>query len=119
MHRGFHLIELMIVVGIISLLTVIAIPLYSQYMVKAKRLTAEATLMKMAAALERYFILHNRYEGATLSRLGFSKEEVRQYEFKLHLTASGYQIKAIPKDDQAEKDAACGTLSLDSRGTKS
>ena len=50
MQKGVTLIELMIVVIIISVLSTVAIPSYRGYMVKAHRVDAQSSLLKMAVA---------------------------------------------------------------------
>lgn len=64
-HRGFTLLELMIVVALIAMLTAIAIPSYSVYRERSDRSQAQAALSSAAAAMERYKMQRFSYNGAT------------------------------------------------------
>ena len=54
--RGFTLIELMIVVGIIGILSVIGIPSYQTYVKKANRADAEQVMMTIANKQQQYLL---------------------------------------------------------------
>lgn len=60
-RKGFTLIELMIVVAIIGILAAVAIPTYTGYTNRAKRVEAEEQLMTLASAEEDYFNTYRQY----------------------------------------------------------
>lgn len=60
-HKGFTLIELMIVVAVIAILAAIAIPSYVGIQKKAARSEAKANLEAIALALEGYMAENNDY----------------------------------------------------------
>jgi type IV pilus assembly protein PilE len=65
--QGVTLIELVIVVVIIGILASIAVPTYSQYVLRSHRVEAKSALMKLAAAQEQYYVQNNTY--ATAAKL--------------------------------------------------
>ena len=60
-NRGFTLVELIVAMVILSILAAIAIPSYSQYVLKSHRTEAKAALMDAASLEERYFSTSNLY----------------------------------------------------------
>ena len=54
LQTGFTLVELIIVVAIISILASIAIPAYNGYVETSKRSDAQASLMALAIAQEKF-----------------------------------------------------------------
>jgi type IV pilus assembly protein PilE len=74
-HRacGVTLIELMAVVMVIGILSIIAIPSYRQYSMRAQRTDAKNALLQIQTNQERFYLQNRRY-GATadLPNLGFA-----------------------------------------------
>jgi type IV pilus assembly protein PilE len=119
MRSGFSLLEMMVVVFIVSLLMTLSLPYYAQHVLQQNRLAAASTLLKLAAALEQYFLVNNSYAGATLATLGFSESGVhQQYQFSIRdAAADGFLIAAQPVNKQA-RDTSCGALTLNALGEK-
>lgn len=61
-HSGFTLIELMITVAIVGILSMIAYPSYTDYMIRSRRSDAKAALIEAAQMLERNYTVANRYD---------------------------------------------------------
>jgi prepilin-type N-terminal cleavage/methylation domain-containing protein len=55
LHRGFTLIEVMIVVAIIAILASIAVPSYRQYILRGQIVDATTGLSAQRARMEQYF----------------------------------------------------------------
>ncbi len=69
-HKGFTLIELMIVVAIIGILAAIAIPNFLKYQAKSKQSEAKTNLKGIFTAEISYFGENNGY-GTTFDQIGF------------------------------------------------
>lgn len=121
-QKGFTLIELMLVVVIIGILSSIALPSYTKYIVKSKRTAAQAALSEFANAMERHRLRTGTYLGAVDSD---GKPEIfanqvpidggnKTYDLTAELDATTYTLKAAPVGAQ-ESD---GELTLDHTGKR-
>ena len=69
-HRGFTLIELMIVIAIIGILAAIAIPQFTAYRNRSYNAAAQSDIRNAATAQEAYYVEHRRYSPVLASLLG-------------------------------------------------
>lgn len=60
-QRGFSLIELLVVMGIMSTLIAVALPRYASYRASAYDSRAETDLRSVAMAEEAYFLENDKY----------------------------------------------------------
>jgi len=65
--KGFTLIELMIVVGIVAILAAVAYPGYTDYVKRTHRSAIAGLLSGQAQNLERFYSKNGSYAGATVS----------------------------------------------------
>jgi type IV pilus assembly protein PilE len=63
-NNGFTLLEIMIAVAIIGILTAIALPNYSDYMLRAKLVEAQSTLSAHRVKMEQFFQDNRTYLNA-------------------------------------------------------
>lgn len=78
-NKGFSLVELMVVVGIISILTLIAVPRFEKFSAKAKQSSAKAELTGLYTAQKAFFVENSTYYG-DLPAIGFEIESgARRY----------------------------------------
>jgi prepilin-type N-terminal cleavage/methylation domain-containing protein len=97
-HRGFTLIEVMIVVAIIAILAAIAVPSYRDYVLRGQIVDATTGLSAMRADMERYFQDNRQY----LATGGFTPpcaapgRVVRSFTITCSaLTANTYTLQAV------------------------
>ncbi|WP_280564399.1 MULTISPECIES: type IV pilin protein [unclassified Chromohalobacter] len=117
--QGFSLIELMIVLVIIGILAAIAIPAYTDYVRKAERGDAQATLMQLAYWMERQYTQENRYDNGKPLPDSITKPDEGAYEFGFMeggRSANEFTLKAKPTGSQSED--RCGVLTLDETGKR-
>ena len=86
--RGFSLVELMVVVGIMVLLASIAIPGYQRYVQRANRSDATNTLLRIASSQEKFFLQNNTYT-TNFAQLGLNN--VSENDSHVVLVATGSQ----------------------------
>jgi type IV pilus assembly protein PilE len=116
--KGFSLIELMIVVGLVGILSAVAFPMYSDYVVASNRSEGRAGLTAAAASLEKCKSLYGVYDNINCPVLATIATETNLYSidttgrtpttFTLVATAVGSQVR----------DGDCTSLSLTNTGIK-
>jgi type IV pilus assembly protein PilE len=132
-QTGVTLLELMVVVAIIGIISAIAYPSYTQFVVKSKRATGSGMLLQIADRQQQFFMDNKRF-ATKFSSLGYASDDMminddgmivsasdarRTYKIALSgATAAAYTVEAIPQLGQASKDTDCGTITLTSAGTK-
>lgn len=124
--KGFTLVELMIVVAVVAILAALAYPSYSDSTKKARRSDAQAALVGLSGALERYYTENNTYEGAgaaggnTGAPTIYATEApldgaTKYYDLSIQsASATAFEVRAVPKGAQAGD----GYLSLNSVGVR-
>ena len=120
--RGVTLIELMIVVVSMSILGVIAVPSYQAYVQRARRVDATATLMRVAANQERFYLQNNTYT-TNLVDIGMSPDGITDkghYLIDVPVAdAQTFMITAEPAPGSVMvADADCQTFSLTAQGVR-
>lgn len=122
-QNGFTLIEIMIVVIIVSILAAIAVPIYSSYVERSRRVDAMGLLMDCQQKMERYYSVNNTYVGATIGAAATdtcvpsSAQGFYVVSFSANPNADSYVLQATPQGIQAN-DSKCGSYSLSAAGVK-
>lgn len=122
---GFTLIELMIVVVVIALLSAIAIPSYTSYMLKSRRIDGVSFLTEVASEQIRFSSENNRF-ATTMAELGYGDAATADSEEGFYTvsiaTSNGnqsYVLTATPLANGPQaKDTECGVLTLNSSKQK-
>ncbi|MGO4503774.1 MULTISPECIES: type IV pilin protein [unclassified Dyella] len=123
-ERGFTLIEMMVVVAIIAILSAIAWPSYLKHMAKTNRVAAQGCLSEYANYMERYYTSNLRYDQTPAGvanadpHLDCQSQIARNYTLAPASTSTSFTITATPTTVQLNRDAVCGTLTLNHRGAR-
>ena len=85
LHKGFTLIELMIVVAIIGILAALAIPNFIRFQARSKQSEVKANLKSMFTAERSYYQEHDTYS-CNIRVIGFNPERGNRYHYTLNTT---------------------------------
>jgi type IV pilus assembly protein PilE len=109
---GFSLMEIIIVLLIVSILSLQAIPLYTQPRLAVQQSIAKVALFKVANSLEQHYLHQHTFRGFVIN------DSLEYYDLSLvKLGEESYTLAAIPKNKVT--DDLCGTFFLDQDGMQS
>ena len=102
--KGFSLIELLIVVAIVAILAAVAIPAYTNHLLRTRQADAYHNLLDLKAAQEMYLSMYNEYAGpytyaefvtgnTFTDLLSFSNADTIYYKYRIP-SASGTAFTA-------------------------
>ena len=120
---GFSLIELLTVVTIIGILTAVAYPSYTNYVLKGKRAEGRGALLAAAQRQERFMTNNNTYT-TNLAAAGIpafsgqSAGNASAYTITVAAGTAGIATSFIARATPNGADPVCGTLTYDQTGTK-
>lgn len=119
--RAFTLIELMIVIAVIGILAAVALPVYTNYVERARQADGMDALQNAAQRLERCYSQYGAYNdgncgAATDVQNGFDSPEGYYAISSNALAATSFTLSAAPQGVQA--DDRCGTFTLTNTGAR-
>lgn len=130
---GMTLIELLVAMVILGILTAVALPQYSSYVMKSRRADAKTALLDLASRQERFFAINNAYT-TSAANLGYGAAAT----FPINVTsgsATYYTLVAptvtagsstvlptfvatVTPAGTQQKDTQCYTFQVNSAGVK-
>ena len=129
MHaRGFTLVELLVAMGIVTILATVAVPSYRHAMQRAQRLDARLALQRIQYLQERHYAQYLRYA----ARLGGSRDSADSLAMPEHSETGSYELTLLAGEDgqsftavaqaraggrQAD-DLSCRQLAIDDVGLR-
>jgi len=119
--RGFTLIELMIAVAVVAILAAVAMPSYTEYIMRSHRSNARTTLIGAAQWMERAATVLGSYPLTASVTSGVLQVEGNRYTVTAAVSATGatYTFTATPIAGTPQANDKCGTLEIDQAGRKS
>jgi type IV pilus assembly protein PilE len=118
--RGFTLIELVVVMVIAAILAAIAIPNYSEYVVRSNRSAAQSFISDIASRQAQFFLDRRTY-ATTVAALNVTvpNEVAARYAVAIDVQVGPpltYTVTATPTGSQAGD--RCGAMTINQAGNK-
>lgn len=119
-QHGFTLLELLVTVVIVGIVAAVALPAYSQYVVRSNRTAAQAYLMELSQAQAQYMADSRSYADSIDDlQLPVPEHVDARYEIDIEVDAGppqGFTITATPRAGSSQADD--DVLSIDQAGTR-
>ncbi|MEY4156662.1 MAG: hypothetical protein RJB64_1383 [Pseudomonadota bacterium] len=93
--QGFTLIELMIVVAVIGILAAVAMPVYTDYVVRGKIPEATSNLAAKRVQMEQFFQDNLTYANATACTTDSSSSRYFTFSCSVAATATTFTLQAV------------------------
>ncbi|OPY81020.1 MAG: hypothetical protein A4E64_00076 [Syntrophorhabdus sp. PtaU1.Bin058] len=115
-NRAFTVIELLIMIGVMSAILVIALPMYAMRAKRPDRAQAKAQLYVIKDAEERHKLHYGSYT-ADITRLANWKSILGRYQFRIRTADSTQFVAQADGDLNNDKIYDDDTWTIDQSGT--
>jgi type IV pilus assembly protein PilE len=118
--RGFTLIELVVVMAVAAILAAIAIPNYTEYVMRGHRSAVQSFISDVASRQSQFFLDRRNY-AATVDDLSMTApaDVAARYTVAIAVVAglpAGFVVTATPTGAQATD--RCGVLTINQAGNR-
>ena len=118
--RGFTILEVAVVMAVAAILAAVAIPNYSEYVMRSHRSAVQSFISDVASRQSQFFLDRRNY-AATVAALNMAApaEVGARYTVAIAVVAGppeGFQVTATPTGAQATD--RCGVLEIDQAGNR-
>jgi len=115
-NQGFSLIELIVAIAIVGILVSFAVPKYTQFIEKQRRLDAHHLLLDNRSRLTRCFTFSGSYTDCRLR----TESKQKHYSLVTNVSATTWTLTATPTpNSKQENDTDCSGFSLNNLGERS
>lgn len=116
LKNGFTLLELLVVLGIVGLLSSMAMPIYHQSQQRGQRSLAKVALLQVAHWMERAASAQGQYPGESAVPTNLLSPTGLHYQISLTSSEQVFVITAQPIGPQTTDP--CGILTLSNSGER-
>ena len=118
--RGFTILEVAVVMAVAAILAAVAIPNYSEYVMRSHRSAVQSFISDVASRQSQFFLDRRNY-AATVDALSMAPpaDVAARYTVAIAVVAgppAGFQVSATPIGTQATD--RCGLLTIDQAGNR-
>lgn len=118
--HGFTLIEVVVVMAIAAILVAVAVPNYSEFVMRSHRSAVQSFISDVASRQSQFFLDRRSYAATTAAlNVAAPADVAARYNVAIAVVAgppAGFQVTATPIGNQATD--RCGPMTIDQAGNR-